>query len=70
MKIRFCGNNKGVKKIGARLKEEFPELDIKRKDCMKKCGVCKREPFALVDGLLVTAEEGEDLYQRIVAHLR
>lgn len=70
MKVRFCGNNKGVKKVVMRLREEFPELDIKRKDCMKKCGVCKREPFALVDGLLVTAEEGEDIYLRIVEHLR
>ena len=69
MKIRFCENNKGSGKVRKRLKEEFPDLDLKKKECLKKCGICKREPFALVDGLLVSAESGEELYRKVVEHL-
>jgi len=69
MKIRFCGKNKGSKAVCKRLMEEFPDLDVKKKECLKKCGLCKREPFALVDGLLVSAPDGEELYRKVVAEL-
>jgi uncharacterized protein YuzB (UPF0349 family) len=69
MKVRFCENNKGTGKIFKQLKEKYPELNIKRKDCLKSCGPCKKSPIALVDGKAVTADDAEALYLKIVAAL-
>ncbi len=65
MKIRFCEHNKGVGKALKKLKEEFPETNIKRKDCIEKCGFCKKSPFALVDGKPVYAIDSEELVVKI-----
>jgi uncharacterized protein YuzB (UPF0349 family) len=66
MKIRFCEHTKGKGKVYRRLKEEFPELNIKIKDCIKKCGACREMPMAAVDGKKVTARDGDDLYRKLV----
>lgn len=66
MKIRFCEHNKGSGKIYKRLKQELPRLNLKRKDCIGKCGPCHKTPFASVDGKEVCAIDGEDLYNKIV----
>ncbi len=67
MKIRFCEHNKGKGKVYRRLKEEFPVLNIKIKDCVKQCGACRETPMATVDKKKVTGKDGDQLYQRIVA---
>ncbi|HXC93262.1 MAG TPA: DUF1450 domain-containing protein [Geobacteraceae bacterium] len=69
MKIRFCENNKGTGKVFKKLKETYPDLNIKRKECLKNCGTCKKSPIALVDGKLVSAADSEELYRKIVAAL-
>jgi uncharacterized protein YuzB (UPF0349 family) len=66
MKVRFCENNKGTGKVFKKLKENYPDLNIKRKDCLKNCGSCKKTPLALVEGKLITADDGEKLYRKIV----
>jgi uncharacterized protein YuzB (UPF0349 family) len=65
MKIRFCEHNKGTGKVLKKLKENHPDANIKRKDCLKKCGPCKKAPFALVDGETIKADDGEELYKTI-----
>lgn len=70
MKIRFCENNKGTGKAFKKLKEDYPDVSIKRKDCLKKCGPCGKAPMALVDGETVKADDGEELYQKIVELLK
>jgi len=67
MKIRFCENNKGSGKVFKKLKETYPDLNIKRKDCLKICGNCKKTPVALIEGKMVGAADSEELYQKIVA---
>ena len=69
MKIRFCENNKGKGKVYRRLKEEFPDLNIKIKDCIKQCGACREMPTATVDKVKVTGRDGDELYEKIVALL-
>jgi len=69
MKIRFCENNKGTGKVCKKLQEKYPALNIKRKDCVKKCGPCKKAPFALVDGEVIKADSSDELYETIVAML-
>lgn len=66
MKIRFCEHNKGKGKVLRRLEEEFPELNIKVKSCVKQCGSCRELPIAIVDKKKITAKDGDDLYRKIV----
>jgi len=67
MKIRFCEHNKGTGKVFKKLKEEYPELNIKRKDCLKNCGACHKSPFALVRDKRLVADDADELYREIVA---
>lgn len=69
MKVRFCKNNKGKSKVAKRLQDAYPDLSVKIKDCVKKCGPCKKGPFAVVDGTTVRGEDGDDLYRNIVMTL-
>lgn len=69
-KIRFCENNKGKGKVVRRLQEEFPDLNIKVKDCVKQCSVCRDQPVAVVDKVKVTGKDGDELYQKIVELIR
>ncbi len=66
MKVRFCKQNKGKSAVAKRLQESYPELNVKIKECIKKCGPCKKGPFALVDGVTVRGEDKDDLYRKIV----
>lgn len=70
MKIRFCEHNKGKGKVYRRLKEEFPDLSIKIKDCIKQCGACRETPMATVDKKKVMARDGDKLYDLLVAMIR
>jgi len=69
-KIRFCEHNKGKGKVVRRLEEEFPDLNIKVKSCVKQCGCCRDQPVAVVDKKKVTGKDGDDLYTKIVELIR
>ena len=70
MKIRFCEHNKGKGKLFRRLKEDFPELNIKIKDCVKQCGACREMPLAVVDKKKMTGKDGDELYHKIIELIR
>ena len=70
MKIRFCEKNKGKGKVLRRLEEEFPDLNIKVKSCVKQCGCCREQPMAVVDKKKVTGKDGDDLYAKIIELIR
>ena len=70
MKIRFCEHNKGKGKVFRRLTEEFPDLNIKIKDCIKQCGICRETPMATVDKKKVTGRDGDELYLNILELIR
>jgi uncharacterized protein YuzB (UPF0349 family) len=70
MKIRFCEHNKGKGKVFRRLTEEFPDLNIKIKECIKQCSACRDNPTATVDKQKVTAKDGDQLYGKIVELIR
>jgi uncharacterized protein YuzB (UPF0349 family) len=65
MKIRFCEHNKGKGKVFRQLTEEFPDLNIKVKDCIKQCSACRDNPMVTVDKQKVTAKDGDQLYEKI-----
>jgi len=66
MKIRFCEHNKGKGKVYRRLTEEFPDLNIKIKECVKQCSACRETPLATVDKKKVSGKDGDQLYEKIV----
>ena len=70
MKIRFCENNKGKGKVVRRLEEEFPDLNVKIKKCVKQCGTCHEQPVAVVDKVKVTGTDSDDLYRKIIEMIR
>jgi uncharacterized protein YuzB (UPF0349 family) len=70
MEVRFCEHNRGKSKVFRRLKDTFPKLDVKIKDCIRKCGPCHKTPFAVVDGKTVCAIDGDELYRKIVAEMK
>ena len=70
MKIRFCEHNKGKKKVYRRLKDEFPDISIKVKDCIKQCSACREMPMATVEGKRFTANDGDKLYIKITEVIR
>lgn len=70
MKIRFCEHNKGKGKVVRRLEEDFQNLNIKVKSCVKQCGSCREQPVAVVDKIKVTGKDGDDLYARIIELIR
>lgn len=70
MKIRFCEHNKGKGKVFRRLREEFPDLNIKIKECVKQCGACRESPMATLDKQKVVARDGDSLYRKIVELIR
>jgi uncharacterized protein YuzB (UPF0349 family) len=70
MKIRFCEHNKGKGKVFRRLTEEFPDLNIKIKECVKQCSACREKPMATVEKKRVTADNADHLYELIVELIR
>jgi len=70
MKIRFCENNEGSRATFKRLITEYPELDIKRKKCLKNCGACNSSLFALVDGLPLRGRTSDELLLKVMELLR
>jgi uncharacterized protein YuzB (UPF0349 family) len=70
MKIRFCEHNKGKGKVFRRLTEEFPDLNIKIKECVKQCSACREMPLATVDKKKVSGKDADQLYERIVELIR
>ena len=70
MKIRFCENNSGKGKVFRRLSEDFPDLNIKIKDCIKQCSACRETPMATVGKKKVTGKDGDELYHNIVELIR
>jgi len=65
MKIRLCEHNKGAGKLFKLLKKEFPDENVKMKDCIKKCGICHKSQFVTIDGKPVCAIDSEEFVRKI-----
>jgi uncharacterized protein YuzB (UPF0349 family) len=57
MKIRLCEHNQGSRSLVQQLQGQYPDLNIKLKNCAKQCKTCRRQPFALVDKQLIKADD-------------
>ncbi len=70
MKVRLCKKNKGKSKVERRLRDKFPEIDIKVKKCIDACGDCDQSMVARIDGKKVVFGDKDELYEKIVRKLK
>ncbi|WP_062305680.1 DUF1450 domain-containing protein [Alicyclobacillus sendaiensis] len=72
LELAWCVNNAltGVREAIERVAAERPDLMVKKYACVEQCGLCARQPFALVGGDVVTAESPASLAHRLLAAVR
>lgn len=65
--IEFCVNNMhhDTDRMMKRL-EENPDFDVIEYGCLGNCGQCYAEPYALVNGEIISAESADALYEKIL----
>lgn len=65
--IEFCTNNmhNDTEKVMKKL-EGNPEYDVIEYGCLGNCGQCYAEPYALVNGEVVAADNADQLYDEIL----
>lgn len=65
--VEFCASNMhhGTDEVMNRLEsEDF--CDVQEYGCLGNCGECYLKPYALVDGVIVAADNVEELYDLII----
>ena len=68
--VEFCISNlaNGSQRALEQL-EKDPNLDIIEYGCLGYCGKCANTLFAMVNGEIVTAEDAEQLVEKIYAYI-
>ncbi|CUA80465.1 YuzB family protein [Anoxybacillus suryakundensis] len=68
--VEFCISNlaNGSQRVLEQL-EKDPNLDIIEYGCLGYCGKCANTLFAMVNGDIVTAEDVEQLVERVYAYI-
>jgi uncharacterized protein YuzB (UPF0349 family) len=68
--IEFCISNlaSGSQRTREKL-EKDPNLDVIEYGCLGSCGECYENPYALVNGELVSGETPDELYDNIMDYL-
>ena len=68
--IEFCINNlvSGSQEAFEKL-EKDPDLDVIEYGCTSNCGLCSMSFFAIVNGDIVTADDNEELIEKVYQHL-
>lgn len=69
--IEFCVNNMhhGTDET-MKLLEQNPDYDVIEYGCLGNCGQCFAEPYAMVDGEIVSAPDADRLYERIIEKIK
>ncbi|WP_461202485.1 YuzB family protein [Anoxybacillus sp. TBDG-1] len=68
--VEFCISNLANGSQGALEQlEKDPNLDIIEYGCLGYCGKCANTLFAMVNGDIVTAENVEQLVERVYAYI-
>ncbi|WP_347548976.1 DUF1450 domain-containing protein [Pseudalkalibacillus hwajinpoensis] len=68
--IEFCaGNLRENQKVWNEL-EKYSGLELIDYGCLGYCGNCYAESFAIVDGVLMNADDAEELIDKIIRKLK
>ncbi|MEK8132284.1 DUF1450 domain-containing protein [Paenibacillus filicis] len=70
MKIKYCcknfKNKNGSKSVFKSMKDEFPDIEHKKKDCLGCCKLCSRQCVAKVGKSgVICAESPDQLYLQL-----
>lgn len=69
MKIKFCEENKGKKKVINMIKENYQDVEISKKKCLGKCKQCSEQPIAMIKDKFIKGKDSEELYKKIEKEL-
>lgn len=67
--VEFCVNNltSDVLEIKKKLETEYVhQVDVLEYGCLGYCGKCATQPYALVDGDMVSGETASELLEKIM----
>lgn len=69
--VEFCASNMhhGTDRI-MRLFEQDEELEVIEYGCLGNCGECYLNPFALVEGTIVSADTPDELYNHVIEAIK
>lgn len=68
--IEFCVSNVASRSYQAMQQlEKDPNLDVMEYDCLRFCGICSSNLFALVNGEVVKADSAERLIENIYKYI-
>ncbi|WP_274363884.1 YuzB family protein [Paenibacillus thermotolerans] len=69
--VEFCAGNmhNGTDRVMKRMKQT-PGVDVIEYGCLGNCGQCYLDPYALVNGEIVSAETADELYEAIMAKIK
>ncbi|WP_206831783.1 DUF1450 domain-containing protein [Alicyclobacillus fructus] len=67
--VEWCAKNApaGVREAIALVRAARPDAAVRTYACVDQCALCARQPFAIVDGQVVTAPTPERLARDLVA---
>ncbi|WP_166245215.1 DUF1450 domain-containing protein [Paenibacillus turpanensis] len=68
MKLHYCCRNlkKGARPLYKHLKEAFPEVKHKKKDCLGRCGKCSKQMMVRVGKTgFFCSSSADDIYSEI-----
>lgn len=69
--IFFCENNvsKGLSGVIERIEKEYPDVTIYIENCLGHCGTCAQVLYGVIDAEMITAEEPEELYEKLIERI-
>lgn len=64
--VEFCVNNLTGDVLEAKIKlESSGKYDVLEYGCLGYCGICAAQPYAMVNGEVITADSADELLQKI-----
>ncbi|MDQ1911829.1 DUF1450 domain-containing protein [Paenibacillus sp. GD4] len=72
-KIKYCCKNwkQGTKSVYRTMKEQYPDLKQKKKDCLGNCRMCSKQCFVKIGKKdTICAMSPEELYEKLSALLK
>ncbi|WP_047150510.1 DUF1450 domain-containing protein [Aneurinibacillus tyrosinisolvens] len=69
--VEFCVSNLGIGSDSVKkILEEEDEVDVLEYGCLGNCGQCFVQPYALVNGTLISGATSHELLEAIKAHVK
>ncbi|CAM3267128.1 DUF1450 domain-containing protein [Paenibacillus lupini] len=66
-KIKYCTRNlkNGTKPVYKAMKAKYPDIKMKKKDCLGDCRTCRRESFVMIKSKSICAASPDQLYKEL-----